>query len=302
MRSETEFINETRGAREERLYITATVMKFLNLSLSVPKRSLNRISNETARNFLNMNQIKSPAEILKNVAASYSVEQAEGTENDDCEIDSTPIFQFQPNSQNPSGALNEKQQQVFDTFNNLFAAINVSKITGTPLPQPVRLLVTGGAGVGKSYLTHKIFEKAKEYGLHVGCCACMGKAAILMPEGRTIHNFLGLKCHKKDNLLYNWENVPNAQSIGKTSTHFKRDQIALVIIDEISMLTPNFLAIIDQKLRILTGNHNELFGNLSVMLSGDFFQIPPVKGKSLFSSVLNLNLEQQNSNPEIHGS
>ena len=32
MRSETEFINETRGAREERLYITSTVMKFLNLS------------------------------------------------------------------------------------------------------------------------------------------------------------------------------------------------------------------------------------------------------------------------------
>jgi hypothetical protein len=38
------------------------------------------------------------------------------------------------------------------------------------------------------------------------------------------------------------------------------------------------------------------------MLTGDFFQIPPIKGKSLFSSVLNLNLSQQNSNPEIHGS
>ena len=63
----------------------------------------------------------------------------------------------------------------------------------------------------------------------------MGKVALLMPEGRIIHNFLGLKCHKKDNLFYNRENVPNAQSIGKTLNHFKRDQIALVIIDEISL-------------------------------------------------------------------
>jgi hypothetical protein len=136
----------------------------------------------------------------------------------------------------------------------------------------------------------------------IGCCAYTGKAATLMPQGRTIHNFIGLKRQKQNVLLYDWASRSNITSIGKTLKHFKREKIAMVVIDEISMLTPNFLAIIDQKLRTLTGNYNDTFGNLAIMLMGDFFQIPPINGTSLFSSVLNNNNTQQDSNPLIHGS
>ena len=198
--------------------------------------------------------------------------------------------------------LNKKQKQIFETYNNYFAALQTSKIADTTAPTPLRLLVHGSPGCGKSYLTHKIFNKAKQYDLQVGCCAYMGKAATLMPKGRTIHNFLGLKRCKKNALLFNWSDLKRNQSYGKTLNHFKRDKIGMIIIDEISMLTPKFLATIDQRLRTLTGNHKDPFGNLSVILMGDFFQIPPVQGVSLFSSVLNNNFEEESSSPLIHGS
>lgn len=75
-----------------------------------------------------------------------------------------------------------------------------------------------------------------------------------------------------------------------------------MIIDEISALKPEFLAIIDQRLRTLTEYFGEEFGGLFLM--GDFFQLPPVKSKeTLYSAVLKLSkLNQTSSSPAlVHG-
>jgi hypothetical protein len=86
--------------------------------------------------------------------------------------------------------------------------------------------------------------------------------------------------------------------------HFKKEKIAMLIIDEISALKPEFLAIIDQRLRTLTGKYDEEFGGLAVILMGDFFQLPPVKSKeTLYSAVLKLpELNPTTSSPALmHG-
>jgi hypothetical protein len=57
------------------------------------------------------------------------------------------------------------------------------------------------------------------------------------------------------------------------------------VIDEKSMLGLKTLAWVDQRLReIFPENRDEFFGGLSVILIGDFFQLPPVLNKPLYST------------------
>lgn len=62
------------------------------------------------------------------------------------------------------------------------------------------------------------------------------------------------------------------------------ESMSLVIIDEISYLSPEMLAQIDNRLRQIMSKPEEEFGGLSLAAMGDFFQLPPVKAKSLFAS------------------
>ena len=305
MREETEYISENRAQREQRLFISATSTNVENLFSNNTGIPFELLDPELARNFLNYNPINEPAAIFEELKdPSYDDSDNESDfdgSNDDPQPLNNPVnptFINEPSM--PS--LNPKQLEIFNTCDTYFQALRTAQLSNQQSPLPLCLLVHGRPGCGKSFLTHKIYEKAKHYGMVIGCCAYTGKAATLMPQGRTIHNFIGLKRTKQNVLLYDWASRSNINSIGKTLKHFKRDKIAMVVIDEISMLTPNFLAIIDQKLRTLTGNYNDTFGNISIMLMGDFFQIPPINGMSLFSSVLNTNNMQHDSNPLIHGS
>jgi len=53
------------------------------------------------------------------------------------------------------------------------------------------------------------------------------------------------------------------------------NNVVLVVIDEMSMLSPAFLAQIDARLRIVS-KHDVPFGGYKVLLMGDFYQLPPV--------------------------
>ena len=53
----------------------------------------------------------------------------------------------------------------------------------------LNIFITGGAGVGKSYLVNQIVESLKQK--KVGICAMTGCAAILI-NGATLHSYLGI--------------------------------------------------------------------------------------------------------------
>jgi hypothetical protein len=119
---------------------------------------------------------------------------------------------------------------------------------------------------------------------------------------------LCLSWDKTDSLI---EAAPTAKAAvclsGKTLTsvllrlrHSKSDIItSCIIIDEMSMMTLKDIHDLDVRLRRITGIKMR-FGGISVVLCGDFLQLPPAGGSALYKRPLNFGKEKTSIDPEIN--
>lgn len=130
----------------------------------------------------------------------------------------------------------------------------------------VSVLLTGAAGSGKTYTLNKFIKRVRAQGKSVAVTATTGLAATHL-NGNTIHAWSGIGVH---------DELPKrfADHISKTRTDLMRKADVLVI-DEISMLHDYRLDMVDEVLRAVRGE-DVPFGGLQIVLSGDFFQLPPV--------------------------
>jgi ATP-dependent DNA helicase PIF1 len=136
------------------------------------------------------------------------------------------------------------------------------------------IFITGGAGVGKSYLTSLIVKNLRDTGMRVRVTASTGVAASLV-NGQTLHSLLGLGLADKPvDVLINM-----AMKRRKVVNTWRNMDV--LVIDEVSMLDPDFFTKVDLVVSAMRGN-NDPFGGLQVVLVGDFFQLPPVhpRGRS----------------------
>src|SRR3989344_1418702 len=128
--------------------------------------------------------------------------------------------------------------------------------------------LTGSAGSGKTFLLNKYINYLKNKDVGVGITASTGIAATHM-NGRTIHSWAGIGI--KDELTR--DHMEKLLRNTKFRIRFLATKV--LIIDEISMLHSFRLDMVDIVCRAF--KKNELpFGGLQVILSGDFFQFPPV--------------------------
>jgi len=128
------------------------------------------------------------------------------------------------------------------------------------------IFLTGPAGSGKTYVLNQFIKEARRSGKSVAVTASTGLAATHL-GGNTIHSWSGIgiadELHKR-----------HAGDMSKT----RQDQIInadVLIIDEVSMLHDFRLDMVDMICREVRGD-SAPFGGLQVILSGDFFQLPPV--------------------------
>ena len=127
-------------------------------------------------------------------------------------------------------------------------------------------LLTGPAGTGKTYLLNNFVTQARAVGKKVAVTATTGLAATHL-GGNTIHSWSGIGVN--DNLP---DNFFDRLSKTRCETIEKTD---VLIIDEISMLHDFRLDMIDGVLRKVRSNDTP-FGGIQVVMSGDFFQLPPI--------------------------
>lgn len=131
------------------------------------------------------------------------------------------------------------------------------------------IFLTGAGGTGKSYTINAIVAWAKEADILVAVTAMTGCAALLL-NGRTLHSWagIGLGCDSPSELALSIEKNTRARSNWVSTS--------ILIIDEISMITPELLEKLDLIARRLRKEPEKAFGGLRLVLSGDFCQLPPV--------------------------
>ena len=140
-------------------------------------------------------------------------------------------------------------------------------------PPPLRMIISGTAGTGKSYVIHCL---RLLLGDRVCVAAPTGVAAFNI-EGHTLHSFLSLltKGEYKD---LEGEHLHHIQQ--------SMAEMQYLIIDEMSMVGRKTFDQIDKRLRQVFPHHaDQLFGGHSCLLFGDFGQLPPVMHLPLYTTV-----------------
>ena len=149
-----------------------------------------------------------------------------------------------------------------------------------PLPSQLLLNVDGVAGSGKTFTLLKTCARIQELAREAGKpnpvfrAAPTGIAAFNI-IGKTLHSLLRLPVKGKKSDL----SVATLQALQSLFYDCR-----FLIIDEKSMIDIKTLSLIDDRLRaILPAHSDQPFGGVNVLLCGDFFQLPPVGGKPLYS-------------------
>jgi len=153
------------------------------------------------------------------------------------------------------------------------------------------VLLTGPAGAGKTFVLNQFIRLAKSEGKHVSVTATTGLAATHL-GGTTIHSWAGIGI--ADELPHGFaEHVAK----GRREIIEKTD---VLIIDEISMLHDFRLDMVDEACRLVRKKPDEPFGGIQVIMSGDFFQLPPInRGDSRAGGFVVNSKVWQELNPTI---
>jgi ATP-dependent DNA helicase PIF1 len=178
-------------------------------------------------------------------------------------IDDVKVIQLQPKGNGrlpkqyvpfPIESLNVEQRAAFDA-----------------IASGQSIFITGPGGTGKSYLIQAIYNLIPERtGKHVSVTAMTGCAALLLGRyAKTLHSWAGVG-------LGRGSPAELATAIRRSGWTLRRWLgTDILIIDEISMLTSDFLDKLNEVAQIVRRDKRPM-GGLQIIFVGDFYQLPPV--------------------------
>ncbi|XP_077253978.1 uncharacterized protein LOC143892943 isoform X2 [Tasmannia lanceolata] len=134
------------------------------------------------------------------------------------------------------------------------------------------VFITGSAGTGKSFLLKYAIRVLKEIHQpqHVFVTASTGVAACAL-DGQTLHSFAGVGLGTGDRELL----LRKAARNKRTYKRWRR--VKALVIDEVSMIDGELfdnLEFIARNIRVEM--KGEVWGGIQLIVSGDFFQLPPI--------------------------
>ena len=140
------------------------------------------------------------------------------------------------------------------------------------------IFITGGAGVGKTFLSNKIIDHFYNSNKKLAVTAMTGLASQHLSFGQTIQRFTLTGGYTS---LKDLDKLVNAKYFKMMNR--KIADVDAIMIDEISMMRPDYIHLLDAVLRRVmflhyegTGKHMLPFGGKQLIAVGDFLQLPPV--------------------------
>lgn len=145
------------------------------------------------------------------------------------------------------------------------------------------VFITGPGGTGKSTIIKYLANEWTTLEMDpweqrrvrtIGITAMTGAAAVLI-NGQTLHSYLGIGLGKDsvDDLV---RKIMNRSKIKK-----KWDDLDILVIDEISMLSDELLIKLNEVAKQIRANKKP-FGGIQLVFAGDFLQLPCIKGNFCF--------------------
>lgn len=147
---------------------------------------------------------------------------------------------------------------------------NEQKYAFEKFKQGQNLVITGPGGTGKSELIKHFVAHAALINKPLQVTALTGCAALLIgSSAKTIHSWSGIKLGKGpiDEI------IAKTLKSRKAKKNWKKTQV--LIIDEASMMSKKMYDLLDRLAQAMRFN-NRPFGNMQVILVGDFYQLPPI--------------------------
>jgi len=135
------------------------------------------------------------------------------------------------------------------------------------------IFITGPGGTGKTALIRHIQKDAYKKGIDIQVCALTGCAAVLLEcKAKTIHSWasIGIGNGSIEQVVNRVSKNRHANAIWKTTD--------VLVIDEVSMMSEKLFEMLDAIGKAIRRNKNP-FGGIQLILSGDFYQLPPVGNK-----------------------
>jgi ATP-dependent DNA helicase PIF1 len=130
--------------------------------------------------------------------------------------------------------------------------------------------MTGPGGVGKTYLIEKISQELDSKYKTVATTALTGCAALLLGrKAKTLHSWAGIGLGREATSVL----IAKIKKFGNLRQRWR--SVDTLIIDEVSMLTPELLEKLNDIAQALRRNSRPM-GGIQCIFVGDFFQLPPV--------------------------
>ncbi|PPQ75766.1 hypothetical protein CVT24_002642 [Panaeolus cyanescens] len=186
--------------------------------------------------------------------------------------------------------LNLKQRQSFSIIAQNF----IDRCILEKDVKPVRMLMTGPGGTGKTHVVKALKAVMEHYrcGHQIRFLAPTGSAASLI-DGMTVHKGLGIKIARSKGKSGRdiGDDTEDYQLIvtvnNKNEIRKEWRSVEVILIDEMSLLSQQLLCDIDHALRYAKERPNDWFGGIIVVFAGDFFQYPPVRGSPMYTPITN---------------
>lgn len=200
------------------------------------------------------------------------------------------VYETTPSQPNNIHPPDSEQQSVIDIIvheieeRKKYVQSYGSAPQGTQQFKVTNFILHGPAGCGKTNTVRNLQQAAK-----VLCVATTGVAATNIPGATTVHSRHGF-----DITVKNAKKYPNFADVRMNFITHDALESDVYLVDETSLLTANWLAVIEAHLRFVRSKctryghiyQNMPFGGMVVVLTGDFFQLPAVRADALYTSVM----------------